>query len=100
MDNESSEDYSSKHKLRITCKARTIQLLTVVNYNFKGNVTYSSKTEGRVNEVVPDSTGDYLMKVICSKNFPNEKNTDNYFPVENPIEATKMLKAELSKNPK
>jgi hypothetical protein len=49
---------------------------------------------------VPDSIGDFLLKIVCKSDFPNGKNTDDYFSVENPIKATEKIKAELLKNSK
>lgn len=100
MDGEIDEDYSSKQKIKIDCKSRSVQLISIVNYNIKGIATYSSNNVGRVREVVPDSTGDYLLKVVCSKNFPNVKDSNEYFPVDNPIDAIKTIKSELSKSQK
>ena len=100
MDNKNDDAYSSKQKTKIVCKSKTIQRVNLVNYNSKGIVTYSSSNIGRVRDVVPDSIGDFLIRIVCGKNFPNEKDSDSYFPVENPIEATKILEAELSKKSK
>lgn len=100
LDDESNDPHTTKQKLKISCKQRTFQILQLANYNNKGMVSGSTSEPGKIRGVVPDSTGDFLLKIMCNRKFANESNSDDYFPVENPAEAVKMIRAEQSKQTK
>ncbi len=67
---------------RMNCAKKTIQILSSSQYDVKGKFISSSSAISREEAVIPDSSGETILKLACMKNFPNAKNSF-YYKVEN-----------------
>ena len=74
--------YSTAMKVTYSCSKRTSRHHTYSTYDKNGDFIRSSQFPGEVTDIVPDSVGEGLLKVVCGKNFPREKAKGDYFPVK------------------
>ena len=68
---------------RFNCPKKAIQTLAASLYDKDGKFIRSSSGTSTEQVVVPDSTGEAMLKIVCKANFPNDKSGNEYFRVEN-----------------
>ena len=72
---------SEKNKVSIDCRMRTRKLLVSITYDKDGKVIDSFEHTAKSIDVVPDSVGEKLFKVVCSSGFPKKPSVALYFEV-------------------
>lgn len=80
MDNDGS--WASALRWRFNCTKRTIQSLAASYYDQDGKFIRSSNNTSMENAVIPDSTGEGMLKIACKPTFPNDKSGNEYFKLE------------------
>jgi len=68
---------------RMNCTKRTIQTLAMSVYDRDGKFIRSVNATGQESAVVPDSTGEAVLKIACEPNFPRDTSGIKYFKLEN-----------------
>ena len=88
---DSDGSWSNALRWRFNCVRKTIQNLAISRYGQDGKFISSAAGSSTETLVVPDSTGDAMLKIACKANFPNDKSEVDYFKLENidVFEATK-----------
>ena len=74
--------WATAARWKIGCPRRTIQTLSTSTYGSDGKFIRSASVPGAETEVVPDSTGEAMLKIACEPNFPNDKSGNNYFKLD------------------
>ncbi|NYG33606.1 surface-adhesin E family protein [Sphaerotilus montanus] len=74
--------YSVALKYFYNCSARTLQVMVSANYDKTGKFLKSFNEPGRAQDIIPDSIGEGIMRVVCASDFPKSKSRDVYFPIE------------------
>lgn len=94
--------WSQVMKWRFQCKERRFQLLALTSYDAEGNVLKSgSFADNRWDDVVPGSTGERALGVVCAADFPKNKKSKDYVPVpgNDVIAATRLYAESLASQP-
>lgn len=68
---------------RMNCTKRTIQTLASSDYDQDGKFMKSYPNPGKETEVIPDSTGESMLKIACAADFPKNKSNKEYFKIDN-----------------
>lgn len=91
--------WSSAVNWRLNCSKRTIQSLGWSSYTKEGKFIKSGEKVGQESAVIPDSTGEAVLKIACQANFPRDTSGTTYFKInDNDIfQATSRL-VELRKS--
>ena len=98
--------WASAMRWRFNCPKKTIQSLAISFYDREGKFLRSGTGGSTESVVIPDSTGEAMLKIACKPGFPNDKSGDDYFRVENNdvFQATKnyadMLNSKIDSAPK
>lgn len=91
---------------RMNCSKRTILSLASSTYDKDGKFIRSGTPSGSETPVVPDSTGESMLKIACEANFPRDTSGENYFELNGTdvFQATKnyvdMKKSQVDSAPK
>ncbi len=98
--------WASAVRWKVNCTNRTIQTLMWSTYDEDGKFIKSSSAIGTAQGVVPDSTGEAMLKIACEASFPNDKSEKKYFKLKNndPFLTTRNLveynKSQVDQAPK
>ena len=98
--------WASALRWRIDCTKKTIQTLAASTYDQNGKFMKSTSGVSSEDVVIPDSTGDGVLKVACKPNFPKDTSGDEYFKLNgvDVFQATRnyaeMQKAQTDTAPK
>ncbi len=79
---EADGSISTALKVNYSCGKRTSQIQTYTAYDLKGDFIRSSSIQFKAVDVIPDSVGEAILKVVCIKNFPKSKVNVDYFSVK------------------
>lgn len=74
--------WSTASRWRMNCSKRTIQILAWSAYAMDGKFIKSNSNPGQETLVIPDSTGEAILKIACEASFPRDTASDKYFKVE------------------
>ena len=91
---------------KINCTKRTIQALAMSLYDRDGKFIRSINTIGQESAVIPDSTGEGVLKIACEPNFPRDTSGSKYFKLDSNdvFQATRnyveMKKSQIDSAPK
>ena len=90
-DNDGS--WATALRWRLNCSKRTIQTLAWSTYAKDGKFIKSNSTPDQETPVVPDSTGESMLKLACEAGFPRDGSGSKYVKVEgnDVFQATKNL---------
>jgi hypothetical protein len=103
-DNDGS--WSMALRWRMNCSKRTILSLASSTYDKDGKFLKSSTLPGTDAAVVPDSTGESMLKIACEANFPRDSSGEKYFKLNgiDVFQATRnyvdMRKSQVDSAPK
>jgi hypothetical protein len=103
---ESDNSWATAARWKIHCAKRTIQSLMMSMYDEGGKFMKSISTPGPEQNVIPDSTGEAILKIACDPTFPNDKTASRYFKLENndPLLSTRNIvnykKSQVDQAPK
>ncbi len=67
---------------KFNCSARTVQSLSLSTYNNSGEFIESYNKPAPPMPVVPDSTGEAMLKISCQPNFPRDTSGNYYFKID------------------
>jgi len=70
---DSDGSYSTATKFTFDCKKRTMQQLIEVLYDKNRDHIRTSTRVMQAVEVIPGTTGEAALKVVCAPDFPNKK---------------------------
>lgn len=89
---DDSGAWATATRFEYKCSQRTIQVLAASDYNREGDFIKSYPASPKASLATPDSVGDGLLEVFCSKGFP-KKEDKIYFKIVNndPLTTTKQL---------
>jgi hypothetical protein len=76
---EDDGSWSGAMRWRFQCTRRTLQSLSESRYNKDGVFLRAFPKAGSESAVVPESTGEAIMKIVCKSNFPYDKSGADYF---------------------
>jgi hypothetical protein len=79
---DSDGSWATALRWRFNCSKKTIQSLSMSLYDKDGKFLRSSQGSNADEPVVPDSTGEAMLKIVCKPGFPNDKSGNEYFKVE------------------
>jgi len=91
---------------RMNCSKRTILSLASSTYDKDGKFIKSATPSGSETPVIPDSTGEAMLKIACEANFPRDSSGDRYFKLNgiDVFQATRnyvdMRKSQVDSAPK
>ncbi|WOB06867.1 surface-adhesin E family protein [Piscinibacter gummiphilus] len=71
--------WSTALRWRFNCSKRTVQSLGWSIYDKDGKFIRSNSNPTSETAVVPDSTGEAMLKIACEANFPRDKSGERYF---------------------
>jgi hypothetical protein len=63
---------------RFNCTKKTVQTLSMSNYDIDGKFLKSYPEPSKEESVIPDSNGDIALKVSCQPDFPRNKSGRDY----------------------
>jgi len=78
---ESDGSWSTAMRWKINCTQRTILPLAYSIYDANGKFIRSINKPGEETSVIPDSTGEAVLKVVCEPNFPRDTSGKKYFKI-------------------
>ena len=75
------------------CSRRTSSILTYTTYDKDGNMLHSFNIPDQEVLVVPDSSGEAMLKMACKANFPNDASGNEYEAIKgnDPVKFTEEL---------
>lgn len=76
------EAWSTAVRWKINCAKRSTQIIACSEYGHDGKFLKSGSATGQENEVVPNSMGEEMLKIIYEPNFPNDKSEKNYSEIK------------------
>jgi hypothetical protein len=79
---EDDGSWATAYRWRMNCSKKTIQTLTASIYDKDAKFIKSFPNAGRESEVVPDSTGEAMLKLACTADFPKSKSGKGYWRIE------------------
>lgn len=74
--------YSAAMKEDYVCNKNTMQILLYSTYNKSQQFIFTNTKPGPIGDIKPGSIGGEMIKAICSSDFPQNKQSDLYGPVE------------------
>jgi len=74
--------WASALRWRINCVKRTIQGLGYSTYDKDGKFIKSSSSALLEDAVIPDSTGEAMLKIACEPNFPRDTSGVKYLKID------------------
>ncbi len=74
--------YSTAQKEEFVCSKKTNQVLLSSTYNKNQQLVLTSTKNGPILDIQPNSMASEMIKIICSPDFPQNKKSDLYFPIE------------------
>ena len=98
--------WASALRWRFNCTKRTVQSLGWSTYDRDGKFIKSSSALSEEGAVIPDSTGEAMLKIACEPTFPRDVSGIKYFKLEgnDVFQATKnyaeMRKSQMDNAPK
>lgn len=78
----SDGSWAAAYRWRINCSKKTIQSLAASTYDQDGKFIKSSPNPGKETDVIPDSTGESMLKLACVADFPKSKSEKGYWRIE------------------
>ena len=75
--------WASAVRWRFNCSKRTIQILTMSDYDKDGTFMKSYPNSTKEDAVIPDSTGEGVLRIACQSDFPRNKSDKDYFILKN-----------------
>lgn len=79
---DSDGSFSTATRYVYSCKERTVQHLAQVAYGKDGQVIRSFNKPDTASDIVPGTVGEDIYNTVCSHNFPRDKKSVLYLPVE------------------
>lgn len=76
---DSDGSWASAYRWKINCAKRTLQVLTWSTYDRDGKFIKSGSNPSAENAVIPDSTGEGVLKIACEQRFPSDTSGTRYF---------------------
>lgn len=77
---DSDGSYATSTRYVYNCSKRTTQALTSAIYDKDGKFISTYPNPGKPTEVIPDSVGEGMLKVVCTPDFPKNKSRSLYYP--------------------
>lgn len=78
----SSGTLASAQRWRMDCMKRTLQVMAASTYDKDGKFIRSFQAADKPEVVLPDSTGEAMLKVACAPDFPKDKSGKLYIKLE------------------
>ena len=90
---DSDNSWSSSYRWKLNCTKRTIQTMMWSTYDQDAKFIRSNGNPSSETLVLPDSTGEAMLKIACEPSFPNDKSGRKYFKLDNndPFLSTRNL---------
>lgn len=97
---EKDGSWATAFRWRFNCTKRTVQILGWSTYDKDGKFIRSNQNTGPESAVVPDSTGEAALKIVCEPSFPQDTSGTKYFrlPTNDVFQTTKIYADTINSN--